>query len=61
VVVVVVAKQPWRFRGRVGGALVPELGGGGPSCCLQCVYRSGRVANFVRRCRSTILGVAMRS
>jgi hypothetical protein len=56
-VVVIAAEQPWRFRGRVGGALVAELGGGGPSCCLRCAFCSGRVASFVRRCRSTVLGV----
>jgi hypothetical protein len=47
VVVVVVAKRPWRFQGRVGGALVAELGGGGPSCCLQCAVVVGLLASCV--------------
>jgi hypothetical protein len=45
--------------GHVSGVLVAELGGGGVCQfrCLWCVSCSGRVASFVRRCRSSVLGV----
>jgi hypothetical protein len=57
VVIVVAVERPRRSGACAWQFLVAVFGGGCPFHLLWCVSCSGRVASFVHRCRSSVLGV----